>query len=130
MSFAANYQDTKSKPVFYDVWSWAHFTFGVFAAWGLDIAFPQASVGSKFVLWLILHTMYEIKDYYYCYLEPDAPGEYTGARINSLLNSVGDTIWATLGFFVYYWTKSMFYSNEEENKNKCEEHKNSDCCIC
>jgi len=55
---------------------------------------------------LIIHTLYEMKDYYKTYLNPNSVQQERLTLNNSLLNSIGDTIFFIVGFlFMIYLVK-------------------------
>lgn len=56
------------------------------------------SLKKQTLIWVILlHTLYEIKDFYVAYVI-NSNNIYAN---NSLLNSIGDTIAAILGYYIY-----------------------------
>lgn len=105
--------DTVEEPSFADPWSLnSHYTSGVMAGFITNVFFPRSNRIALLWLWLLIHTVYEIKDYYVAYIMQ--PLYTPEKRYNSAVNGVGDTFAAVLGFLTYYafrdvgiWTKQQ-----------------------
>ena len=86
-------KDTKENPALITPWFFTHYlSGGVLASIFQNMGYSEQSV---FTAVLIVHTLYEMKDFYYTY----------GKKIqhpfhgnNSILNSIGDTIACILGY--------------------------------
>jgi len=75
-----------------------HVVGGYWLACVIKTLFPSVK---NVLLWvIILHTVYEIKDYYVSYVLK-YNNIYTN---NSLWNSIGDTIAAVIGYYIYEQT--------------------------
>lgn len=90
--------DTNDNPTWLTPWSFIHFMSGVVFYKIAKIIFPDISLLNNFLIWFLVHTLYEVKDYYKSYIDYDG----SGWNNNSLINSIGDTISAILGFFIGY----------------------------
>jgi len=97
--------DKRNSPAFVTPWSLIHFMFGVLFYLYFEYLFPNVSALNMFVVLIIVHTLYEITDLLY-YFNLNLKGQYWSS--NSLLNSVGDTIFTILGFIlVAIWKPKM-----------------------
>ena len=76
-------------------WSFIHFLFGIFFYLFISKFFKNVNVLNSFLLLLIIHTIYEINDHIYIV-------KFWKHSSNSLLNSVGDTVFSILGFYLAY----------------------------
>jgi hypothetical protein len=85
--------DTIDSPTIVTPWSISHFLSGWLAFLILKIFIPSETNLRLGILWFILHTIYEFKDYYVTY-------SMKIKKYNSFINSVSDTIFAMLGFYV------------------------------
>lgn len=95
--------DTRGNPTFIDWWFFIHFLAGFFAAFVLSLLFPKTKRFTLYIVWLIIHTIYEMKDYYFCYIAPPKPkNEDLNERYNIAINSLGDTLGTSLGFWFYF----------------------------
>lgn len=91
-----NKWDTIEKPAFISPWTLSHFVIGV-ATYSLLVKTPlNVPVILSAAILFILHMIYEIKDFYEAYvLKVKDPNKQ-----NSLLNSLGDQVFAMLGFWI------------------------------
>lgn len=108
--------NTPETPIFTDIYSLMHFQSGVFFYVLLFIYF-NFSLQKSFILWIIIHTIYEIKDYigsYHINVKNEVLMEMIGG--NSLYNSVGDTLYAILGFFTIHIICLTLYNYSKINK--------------
>lgn len=80
------YRDSKKNPTALTPWTIIHFIVGVTFA----LVSRQLGFTNSLVLFIIIHTLYEVKDVYYG---------------SSVLNSVFDEIFAVLGFLAFYYFK-------------------------
>jgi len=85
--------DHVDSPTLITPWTIAHFLSGWFAFLGFKLIFPNKTNLSLAILWFLIHTIYEFKDYYETY---SMRISYT----NTFVNSIGDTIFTMLGFYV------------------------------
>jgi len=58
---------------------------------------------------IFIHSLYELKDYYYSYINI----KYTGRDSNSCLNSIGDTLGCFVGIYLSY--KLNIYLSHKSN---------------
>ncbi len=86
--------DTKDNISFTTPWSITHFMFGFFGYVFTDYYYNHWDQQHRFVLMLFLHTIYELKDIYFSYLDGPKPSSE-----DSLINSIGDTLLAIIGFY-------------------------------
>jgi len=85
-------RDTVGSPKILDLWTVVHFVSGV-AAFFVLAALGGLTPGSGFIIWMLLHLAYEIKDFVLAY----APGD-ARKRPNSWQNSMGDQLAAAVGY--------------------------------
>lgn len=83
-----NKVDTPSHPALFTPFSLFHFLAGAYAYLVTKWLFPTFPVTYDFVVWIAIHTLYEIKDIFH----PDTT--------NSWINSFGDTITGLAGFVI------------------------------
>ena len=96
--------DTNNNPVLNDQYSLIHFLNGFFFYVLADKVIPY-SINIRLLVWIILHGIYEFKDLYFSYIDPVDPKKtlyYGLVSNNSWQNSIADTIYSLLGFFVGY----------------------------
>ena len=104
--------DTYKKPKFMDVYSYTHLILG-FVAYFILHKMLKLTINKSFVIWMMLHFIYELKDYYHTYIKdykirPNRINKINGSfhSDNSLYNSVGDTLVATIGFYTWILIKN------------------------
>ena len=104
MVYIFSNDDTVKKNSLLCPWSLVHFIYGSLMYLFLKYILKIKSVYNSFVIMIIIHTIYEIKDLKY-YLEKNV--KLNWANNNSIINSIADTILAILGFYfmIYYETK-------------------------
>jgi len=104
-------QDTRNNPVLITPFSLVHFLSGV-AAYLIIVDYFKINLKNGFLVWFIIHGLYEVKDCYKTYYS-----NKEGDQVNSCYNSVADHVFGMLGFlfastlsstnlkilFVYYW---------------------------
>ena len=90
--------DAINNPTWFTPWSFMHFMSGFVSYAIIKIIFPNTSLLDKFLIWMCIHTIYEIKDICKAYLDYD--GSFWSN--NSFINSLGDTICAAFGFIIGY----------------------------
>jgi hypothetical protein len=88
-----NYIDTVETPRNIDLWTLVHGIGGA-CAFFIIVALTGASPAAGFVLWMIIHLVYEANDVWYAYYSPSASSNSQ----NSFSNSVVDQLAAALGF--------------------------------
>ena len=98
--------DTYKDPKFMYIYSYGHLIFGTIAYFILH-KILKYTLYKSFIIWLVLHTIYEIKDYYHTYIKeytvrPNRSNKISGFfhSDNSLYNSIGDTVYTLIGFFI------------------------------
>jgi hypothetical protein len=111
MKLISTRQDTKNNPVLIGPFSLVHFLSGVMA-YLLIIDYFKFSVKNGFLVWFIIHGIYEANDCYNSYnINKDKD------HVNSCYNSTADQIFGMLGYLfastlsdvnlkilsVYYW---------------------------
>ena len=87
--------DTQRKPVLFTPWTLIHFLSGVVSVLVL-MACGVTNQTHIFWIALLIHTIYELHDCLYTYL--DVPVTYW--RDNSYLNSAGDTVANIVGIWI------------------------------
>ena len=104
--------DSKKDVTLITPWSFIHAYSGFMFYLTLKYIYPDLSLLKIFILWIIVHTIYEIKDLL----------SYFNIRVsnirwsdNSYMNSIFDTIFAIIGFFIAYYinnySKNFYYIN-------------------
>ncbi len=99
-----NNSDTINKKALFTYWSLLHFIYGGLMYLFLKYSLKIKSVYNSFIIMIIIHTIYEMKDLKY-YLEKNVKLNWTNN--NSIINSIGDTISSIIGFYfiIYFETK-------------------------
>ena len=98
--------DGRDSPILFTEWSYVHFMTGVYFFVILH-RYLKYNIKKSFIIWIILHTIYELKDMVasYVYRTNNQNGFITN---NSWFNSIGDTIYALSGFiFAFYLFKLL-----------------------
>ena len=98
--------DTTTNPVLNDQYSIVHFLNGFFFWVACERFIPKYSFNAKLYLWLSIHGIYELKDLYYGYISPIDPDEIVWFGLitnNSWQNTIADTIYSILGFYLGRW---------------------------
>ncbi len=89
-------EDSKKTPVLFDHYSISHFLFGYVGI--LTLNYFKINQVYSVLLLFIIHTVYEIKDYYYSYIYKGKPNFFTKkSGGNSISNCIGDSIVFILG---------------------------------
>lgn len=88
--------DTIKKPAFITPWTYTHFLAGIWT-YGLFHNFITKDLWLNFIIFICIHGLYEVKDLM-LYFKISKKNSYWGN--NSPLNSLGDLIFATIGFFL------------------------------
>jgi len=89
--------DTLSRPVLITYYTIIHIFSGIVGFVALDYFF-KLNYLTNFVLFFILQTLYEIKDYYFTYIERTNDIYFE----NTIANSISDSIACVLGWFFAY----------------------------
>ena len=103
--------DTTDNPVLNDQYSIVHFLNGFFFWVACEKYIPNYSFKKKLYLWLFIHGLYELKDLYYGYISPIDPDDIVWLGLitnNSWQNTIADTIYSILGFFLGFWVYKNF----------------------
>lgn len=88
------FSENVKSPAFITPWSLIHILSGMlFYSW-MSLLFPYISIYALVIMWLLIHTVYEFKDWYVSYVQ--------GKGNNSLWNSLGDELCGMLGFALGY----------------------------
>ena len=88
--------DTIQKPSLITPWSFVHFLAGGLIYLYLKFFFKNISITTAFIVMIVIHTLYEIKDLF-LYFKITKKTQWND---NSLTNSIGDTLCAIIGFFI------------------------------
>ena len=90
--------DTVNNPTLFTPWTIVHVA-SICSLYALLINF----IKPKYVVYIIifLHSLYELKDYYYSYINI----KYNRRYSNSWLNSIGDTLGCFLGMYLSHKLK-------------------------
>ena len=102
-------KDTLTQPSWFDPWSSMHFGVGLLIAGVVRSVRPNTSFLPSFVVFNIMHGVYEIKDYYTSYTrffqkqqQNISPAWLIFFSGNSHYNSIGDQIAAALGSLWFF----------------------------
>lgn len=87
--------DTRERPAIITDWGLIHLLAGALIYLYTKYIYKNISITNAFIIFIIIHTIYELKDLKY-YLTNDC-GYWNN---NSVINSIGDTIFAMVGFFL------------------------------
>jgi hypothetical protein len=101
-----NFSDTYQVQSFITPWSFIHMLTGILIYFYIKIIIPNISVLNAFLIMIVLHTLYEIKDLFYYLNFVKNPSDWNDS---SLLNSCGDTIFAIIGFYFASFLKKINY---------------------
>ena len=88
--------DTIQKPSLITPWSLVHVLVGGLIYLYLKFFFKNISITTAFIVMIVIHTLYEIKDLF-SYFKITKKTQWND---NSLTNSIGDTLCAIIGFFI------------------------------
>ena len=104
--------DSKKDVTLITPWSFIHAYSGFMFYLTLKYLYPEFSLLKIFILLIIVHTIYEIKDLL-SYFNIKVSSEKWSD--NSYMNSIFDTIFALIGFFVAYYvnnnSKNFYFIN-------------------
>ena len=89
--------DTVKSNSFITPWSYIHLLTGCIIYLYLKYIFKKISIINSFIIMIIIHTIYEIFDLMYYFRIKKETNYWSD---NSLINSVGDTIFAIIGFLI------------------------------
>ena len=93
--------DGRDTPILFTDWSYVHFMTGVYFFVILH-RYMEYNIKKSFILWAILHTIYELKDIYFSYIYR-TNSKKGFINNSSWFNSIGDTIYAFVGFIFGYY---------------------------
>jgi hypothetical protein len=85
----------------------------MFSGWYLSCFISFLGVNNilyNFLIANLIHFLYEIKDYYYMYLDKEGKKK-KDIHINSFFNSIGDQLSACIGILIFLTTKPKIISN-------------------
>ena len=102
-------EDTTKNPRFIDIHTLSHFLSGVFF-FGI-IMILNINITNGFLIWLIIHSLYELKDLYFTFIYKIKPGQnrfFGFVSNNSFYNTISDTLFSVLGF---YFSILLFSNN-------------------
>lgn len=93
-------EDSPKTPLLFNISSFSHLVWGIFMAIFIK-KFKLAKDNYTLMLLVFsLHTIYEIKDIYFSYINvPDKNSKYYWNANNSFINSIGDTIFNLIGAY-------------------------------
>ena len=97
--------DSKKDVTLITPWSFIHSYSGFIFYLTLKYLYPEFSLLKIFILLIIVHTIYEIKDLL-SYFNIKVSSEKWSD--NSYMNSIFDTIFALIGFFVAYYVNNNY----------------------
>ena len=109
-------EDTTKNPRFIDIHTLSHFLSGVFF-FGI-IMILNINITTGFLIWLVIHSLYELKDMYNTFILKIKPGEnrfFGFVSNNSFYNTISDTLFSALGF---YFSILLFSNNLTTNIRK------------
>lgn len=101
-------RDSPMFPSLLDIYTFLHIFSGLFAYIILH-KILKISLLNSFIIYNLIHLIYECKDYYYTYLKKYyGPRQVYSDRIwdlgyhsnNSYINSIGDLVFGILGFLI------------------------------
>jgi hypothetical protein len=105
--------DLVEEPAFITFWSYIHLLSGLALFAGVSFV-SKLSTGKEIVPWVAIliafgiHLLYESKDIYFSYIYEIKP-----KNSNSILNSLGDQLCATIGMFIGYIVLGTSCTNRE-----------------
>ena len=97
-------ENSVDNPLIHDQYTFIHFIDGFFFYMLLNYFYKYSFI-KGFLIWFVLHSIYEIKDLYFSYIKPVAPNKihyYGLISNNSWQNTISDTIYSMLGFILCY----------------------------
>ena len=103
-------KDNINNPAQFDGYSLLHLSFG-FISYIILKKYLKISIINSFILFNIIHFMYELKDYYFTYIKkyngnhPITTADFSKIGYhanNSYINSLGDLIIGCVGFYIAY----------------------------
>lgn len=101
-----NISDNIKNPSCITPWSFIHLHSGFIFYLTLKYLYPKFSFFTIFIFWLILHTIYEIKDlmsYFNIYIYKSDYNSIKNWNNNSIINSIFDTIFTLIGLLIAYY---------------------------
>ena len=109
-------KDSPKTPILLDYASFLHFFSGIFGYIFFN-QFLKYSIFISFILFNIVHLIYEIKDYYFSYIKKYKKRPKYSNNVfdlgyhsnNSYQNSIADIFIGFIGFFIAIFIKRFFY---------------------
>ena len=103
--------ETKKKGAFTTPWTFLHFYGGFFFSL-LTFGYTNINARNSFIIYSLLHLIYECKDFYITYLSNIKISKDSNLfgllhKNNTLINSLGDQIFGMIGWYIGY----LFFKN-------------------
>ena len=112
-----NLNDEKDNPSLITPFSIIHYLSGLFLFFTFNLFTENDLI--NFIIINIIHFIYECKDYFYTYIKSyDNSYMYYLSSNNTLINSVGDTIFFLIGIYTALYIKYNKYLNKKIDECK------------
>lgn len=112
--------DSINDPSIITPWTFIHYLAGLTLFFIFNLFIEEDLV--NIIIINIIHLCYELKDYYYTYIKSSGNSFiYYFSINNTVINSIGDTIFFLIGIFTAIYLKYNKYVNKkiEKYKEKC-----------